>query len=78
VEAPAGQRRSAHDHGEDGVEFHVEAGVVGVGALDVRHRHQPGQPGAQAGEDVDVMNFTRRALMPDEAAGGVVVAHGSR
>ena len=51
-EPAAGQRRAADDHGQDRVELDPQAGVVAVGAGDVRADHQPGDAGAQAAEDV--------------------------
>jgi hypothetical protein len=47
AEFAAGQRGAAQRDGQDGVQFQQQAGVVGVGALDVGSDHQARQP-AQA------------------------------
>ena len=46
-EAAAGERRAADDDGEDRVELEPQAGVVAVGAVDVRADHQAGDAGAE-------------------------------
>jgi hypothetical protein len=40
--APARHQRAADDDGQDGVQFHEEADIVGVGALDIRADDDPG------------------------------------
>jgi hypothetical protein len=48
-EASAKQRIAADHNSEDGVELEPEAGIVRVGAADVRRRHDAGERGAEPG-----------------------------
>src|SRR5690606_19256600 len=52
-EASAQQRGAADDHGQNGIEFQPQPGIVGVGAADVGGHHNAGYGGAKPGQTIN-------------------------